>query len=87
MNFPIGPDTPEMDLAYAIAEDLVIDGVDSMSALPIAIRLMSIIDQSHNDPNIGIKKIKENRRESDEWWVTYHPRTKHAKQAKLRLKK
>lgn len=86
MNFPMGPDTPEWKLAEAIAEDMVIDGVDSMMALPLAIKLMVLIDDSHDDPMIGVEKIRQSRIQSDEWWVKHHPKTKHAKQAKIRLK-
>jgi hypothetical protein len=87
MKFPIDTDSPEMKLAEAIAQDLVIDGVDGMLALPMAIRLMAVIDAAHDDPMIGVEEIRRKRQQSDEWWVQYHPKTKHAKQAKLRLQK
>lgn len=85
MNFPIQIDSPEDKLAKTIAEDLVIDGIDSMLAFPLAVSLMSIIDSSHDDPNVGIELITKNRKSSDEWWVKYHPNTKHARAAKKRL--
>lgn len=86
MDFPIKSDSPEYKLAEAIAQDLVIDGVDGMMAMPLAIKLMALIDGCHEDPMIGVEQIRQSRIESDEWWVKYHPKTKHAKQAKIRLK-
>lgn len=81
----MSPDSPEDELARAIAEDLVIEGIDGGAALPLAIKLMAVIDAAHDDPKIGVQKIRQDRKESDEWWVKYHPKTKHAKQARIRL--
>lgn len=86
MNFPIESNSPEMKLAMAIAEDLVIEGFDSSIVLPIAIKLMATIDAAHDDPLIGVETLKIDRRRSDEWWIQYHPNTKIAKQAKKRIK-
>jgi hypothetical protein len=85
MNFPLQIDSPEDELAKAIANDLVIDGINGMLALPLAIKLMAIIDEAHTDPLIGVKKIKEQRKQSDQWWVDNWPKTKNARQAKKRL--
>lgn len=85
MKFPISPDSSEDELARAIAEDLVIEGFDGRLALPLATKLMAVIDASHDDPKIGVQRIRQERRESDEWWVKYHPKTKHAKEARIRL--
>ena len=85
MKFPIAPDTPEMQLAEAIATDLAIEGFNPGLALPVAIHLMAVIDAAHNDPLKGVKQLQEDRKRSDEWWVQYHPRSKFAQGAKRRL--
>ncbi len=86
MKFPISPDTPEDRLAHAIAKELVIEGFDSMLALPVAISLMAAINHGHDDPMKAVEYLGSRRKKSDEWWVKYHPKTNMAKSAKARLK-
>ena len=86
MKFPIQPNSPEWKLAEAIATDLCIDGFDPGQCMPVAIHIMAVVDAAHDDPLVGVTQIKENRKRSDEWWIKYHPNTKTAKAAKLRLK-
>jgi len=86
MKFPIEIDSPEDKFAQALANDLCIEGISGGLALPLAIKLMALIDAAHDDPMIGVEKIIKDRKNSDEWWVRYHPKTKHAREAKKRLK-
>lgn len=85
MKFPIKLNSSEYQLAEAIAIDLVHEGLDEMVALPVAMRLMSTINDSHDDPLVGVEQIKNHRLWSDLWWVKYHPKTKHARAARKRL--
>lgn len=89
MKFPISIDSPEDKLAHAIAQELLIEGVFTprlaMMALSIAIRLMAVIDEGHEDPLKAIQKLAESRKYDDEWWVKYHPKTKMGRAAKRRL--
>lgn len=85
MNFPIDVDTPEEELAKEIAKELTIEGFDSCLALPFAIGIMAAVNDGYNDPMKGVKKLKESRKQCDEWWVKYHPDTEYGKAAKQRL--
>ena len=85
MNFPIKPYSPEEKLAHAIMDELIIEGFDSGLALPFAMKIMKIINDSNDDPMIGVKAIKEEREKTDKWWVSYWPKKKYAKAAKKRL--
>lgn len=85
MNLPVEPDSPELALAEEIAHELALDGFNPGLALPVALRIMCVVVQSVDDPLIGVAHLRESRRQSDEWWVKYHPKTKRAKEARLRL--
>ena len=86
MNFPIEPDTPEERLAEAIATDLAIDGFDPCCALPCAIHIMSACNKGHDDPDKGVQWLQTARKRTDEWWITNHPNSQHAKDARKRIK-
>lgn len=86
MNIPVELGSPESKLAEAIAEELVIQGFNSGLALPVAIHIMCAVDKGHDDPMLGVQDLKESRRQSDEWWVQYHPKTKCGRAAARRLR-
>lgn len=86
MKFPIEVDSIEDKFARELAKDMTYDGIDGMFAMPLAIHLMYLVFQYQDNLQAGIERIKQDRKKSDEWWVKYHPRTKRAKEAKMRLK-
>lgn len=77
-------DSPQGKLAMHIAVELVRDGHDSVSALPIAIGILGAIQKVIDSGSIedGIDDIINSWKKSDEWWLTYHPNTERAQKIK-----
>ncbi len=86
MNFPIKTDSPEEKLAHAIMNELIIEGIPGRVAMQIAMQLVKVVDDSHNDPMIGVKRLKGSREDTDKWWVKYYPNTEYGREAAERLK-
>ena len=85
MNLPVKDKTPEWFLCHAIAMELIIEGIPSGVAMQLAMQLVKVVDDSHDDPMIGVERLKASREDTDKWWVEYYPDTDYGKGAAERL--
>jgi hypothetical protein len=81
---PVSVDTVQSELAKYIAIHLIRDNVVAMSALPMAISIMGAIQDALDKDNLraAINYFKQSWKESDRWWVKYHPDSSIAKEIK-----
>lgn len=83
-----GFESDQHKLAMTVAWELYrVEHIDSVLCLPVSIGVMGIIqDAIDHGVDVALTTARKKWRESDKWWVKYHPNTEAAKKARHNLK-